>query len=195
MIARCARLPSRPGLAGAAKDRSRCIRPVMHFYSAKPMHFYSGVDRRTESAFRREFTAVREEPRMPDEEIDEREQVLQYAARLQGLSLLRTGDTFALVEYKITGATLDEIAAFLTAHRSPVIEIRRVEEHRRADLRAMLKAERALLVEFEEKKRAAGDRNSDPEAIAAALAEIRRRITEMQKADEPDASSVTRRTQ
>src|SRR6516165_10496974 len=45
MIARCARLPSRPGLAGAAKDRSRCIRPVMHFYSAKPMHFYSGVDK------------------------------------------------------------------------------------------------------------------------------------------------------
>ena len=132
---------------------------------------------------------------MPDEEIDEREQVLQYAARLQGLSLLRTGDTFALVEYKITGATLDEIAAFLTTDRSPVIEIRRVEEHRRADLRAMLKAERALLVEFEEKKRAAGDRNSDPEAIAAALAEIRRRITEMQKADEPDASRVTRQTQ
>ena len=132
---------------------------------------------------------------MPDEEMDEREQVLQYAARLQGLSLLRTGDTFALVEYKITGATLDEIAAFLTADRSPVIEIRRVEEHRRADLRAMLKAERALLVEFEEKKRAAGDRNSDPEAIAAALAEIRRRITEMQKADEPDASRVTQQTQ
>jgi hypothetical protein len=45
MIARCARLPSSPGLAGAAKDRSRCIRPVTHFYSGKPMHFYSGVDR------------------------------------------------------------------------------------------------------------------------------------------------------
>ena len=132
---------------------------------------------------------------MPDEEIDEREQVLQYAARLQGLSLVRTGDAFALVEYKITGATLDEIAAFLTADRSPVAENRGVEEHRRADLRAMLKAERALLVEFEEKKRTAGDRNSDPEAIAAALAEIRRRIIEIQKADEPDALSVTRRTQ
>ena len=130
---------------------------------------------------------------MPDEEIDEREQVLQYAARLQGLSLVRTGDAFALVEYKITGATLDEIAAFLTADRTPAID--RIEEHRRADLRAMLKAERALLVEFEEKKRTAGDRNSDPEAIAAALAEIRRRITEIQKADESDASSVTRQTQ
>ena len=44
----------------------------------------------------------------------------------------------------------------------------------------MLKAERALLVEFEEKKRTAGDRNSHPEATAAALAEIRRRITEIQ---------------
>ena len=44
MIARCARLPSIPGLAGAAKDRSRCIRSVTHFYSGKPMHFYSGVD-------------------------------------------------------------------------------------------------------------------------------------------------------
>jgi hypothetical protein len=71
---------------------------------------------------------------MPDEEIDEREQVLQYAARLQGLSLLRTGDTFALVEYKINGATLDEIAAFLTADRTPAIDC--IEEHRRADLRA-----------------------------------------------------------
>jgi hypothetical protein len=70
--------------------------------------------------------------------MDEREQILQYAVRLQGLSLLRTGDTFALVEYKITGATLDEIAAFLAADRSPVIENRRVEEHRRADLRVML---------------------------------------------------------
>ena len=85
---------------------------------------------------------------MPGEVFDELEQVLHYAARLQGLSLLRTGDRFALVDYKITGATLDEIAAFLTADRSPAIENGRVEERRRADLRAMLKAERALLVEF-----------------------------------------------
>ena len=115
---------------------------------------------------------------MPGEVFEELEQVLHYAARLQGLSLLRTGDRFALVDYKITGATLDEIAAFLTADRTPAID--RIEEHRRADLRAMLKAERALLVEFEEKKRTAGDRNSHPEATAAALAEIRRRITEIQ---------------
>ena len=128
---------------------------------------------------------------MPGEVFDE--QVLHYAARLQGLSLLRTGDRFALVDYKTTDATLDEIAAFLTANRTPAID--RIEEHRRADLRAMLKAERALLVEFEEKKRTAGDRNSHPEATAAALVEIRRRITEIQKADESDASSVTRQTQ
>jgi hypothetical protein len=35
-------------LAGAAKDRSRCIRSVTHFYSGKPMHFYSGVDTRSQ---------------------------------------------------------------------------------------------------------------------------------------------------
>jgi hypothetical protein len=132
---------------------------------------------------------------MSDEEIEEREQILQYAARVQGLSLLRTGDTFALVEYKITGATLDEIAAFLIADRGPEIQNRRVEEHRRAELRAMLKVERALLVEFEEKMRRTGDRASDPEATAAALAEIRRRITEIQAANEPDALSVARQTQ
>ena len=45
MIALCARLPSSPGLAGAAKDRSRWIRPVTHFYSGKSMHFHSGVDK------------------------------------------------------------------------------------------------------------------------------------------------------
>ena len=132
---------------------------------------------------------------MPGEVFDELEQVLHYAARLQGLSLLRTGDRFALVDYKITGATLDEIGAFLTADRSPAIENGCIAERRRADLRAMLKAERALLVEFEEKKRTAGDRNSQPEATAAALAEIRRRITEIQEANKPEASSVTRQTQ
>src|SRR6516162_1233535 len=42
-MARCAHLPSSSGLAGTAKDRSRCIRPVMHFYPGKPIHFYSGV--------------------------------------------------------------------------------------------------------------------------------------------------------
>ena len=107
-------------------------------------------------------------------ELDEREQVLHYAARLQGLSLLRTGDTFALVEYKIAGATLDEIAGFLSADRSRGTENRRGEEHRRADLRALLKAERALLVEFEEQVCSAREQSSELESTEAVLAEIRR---------------------
>ena len=121
---------------------------------------------------------------MADEHFDEREQVLQYAARLQGLSLIRTGATFALVEYKIAGATLDEIADFLTADRSAATENRRVEEQRRTDLRAMLKAERALLIEFKEQMRRGGERSSDSESTEAALAEIRRRIAELQNANQ-----------
>ena len=46
---------------------------------------------------------------MPNE--DEREQALHHAARLKGLSLVRTGDAFALAVY--TAATLNEIADFL----------------------------------------------------------------------------------
>src|SRR3954452_5680988 len=88
---------------------------------------------------------VNEEPEMPHEEFDERERALQYAARLKGLTLIRTGDTFALA--KITDATLDEIAAFLAGDGRPEIENPRAQEDRRADLRAMLKAERALISE------------------------------------------------
>ena len=131
---------------------------------------------------------------MPGEVFDELEQILDYAARLQGLSLLRTGDTFALVDYKITGATLDEIAAFLTADRSPAIENGRAEERRRADLRAMLKAERSLIMEFEKEKHLAGERtNHDP--TEAVLAEIRRRISEIQEGTRADAASVARQAQ
>jgi hypothetical protein len=121
---------------------------------------------------------------MADEQFDEREQVLQYAARLQGLSLVRTGDTFALVEYKIADATLDEIAGFLTADRSAGTESRRAKEQRRTDLRAMLKAERTLLIEFKEQMRRGGERSSDPASTEAALAEIRRRIAELQDANQ-----------
>ena len=118
---------------------------------------------------------------MPGEVFDELEQVLHYAARLQGLSLLRTGDTFALVDYKITGATLDEIGAFLTADRSPAIENGCIAERRRADLRAMLKAERSLIVEFEKEKHTARERISNHDPTEAVLAEIRRRIAEIQE--------------
>jgi hypothetical protein len=126
---------------------------------------------------------------MPNEEFDEREQILHDAARLQGLSLLRTGDTFALVQYKLADATLDEIAAFLTDDRTAAIESHPGEDNRRADLRALLKAERALLVEFEDRRRRAGERNSDQAAAEAALAEIRRRIEELQQANQATASS------
>ena len=123
---------------------------------------------------------------MPNEEFDEREQALHYAARLKGLSLVRTGDTFALA--KVTDATLDEIAAFLATDGNPDVDNRRAEDHRRADLRAMLKAEHALIVEFEEEKRRG--RSPSHEATEAALAEIRRRIAEIQEARKTEASNV-----
>lgn len=107
---------------------------------------------------------------MPNE--DEREQALRYAARLKGLSLLRAGDTFALALY--TAATLDEIAAFLATDAGPDVE------DRRADLRAMLKAERALIAELEEERRKSGASGSGHDTIEAALAEVRRKIAEIQ---------------
>jgi hypothetical protein len=114
---------------------------------------------------------------MPNE--DEREQALQHAARLRGLSLVRAGDTFALAVY--TAATLDEIAAFLASDAPPNVDHRRVEDYRRADLRAMLKAERALIAELEAEKRKTAA-HCDHATTEAALAEIRRRIAEIQDA-------------
>lgn len=127
---------------------------------------------------------------MPNEQFDEREQVLRYAARLKNLSLVRAGDTFTLAQYMLTGATLDEIAAFLATDRSPDVEIGRAEEHRRADLLAMLKTERALLVELEEEKRRTGERSANHNTTETALAEIRRRIAEIQEAKQTEASNV-----
>jgi hypothetical protein len=131
---------------------------------------------------------VNKGPKMPNEEFDEREQALHYAARLKGLSLVRTGNTFALAQ--VTGATLDEIAAFLATDGNPEVENRRVEQQRRADLRAMLKAEHALILEFEEEKRRAGERSPNHETTEAALAEIRCRIAEIQEAQQTEASNV-----
>jgi hypothetical protein len=110
---------------------------------------------------------------------DEREQALHYAARLRGLSLVRTGDTYALVHYLVTDASLDDIAAFLTADDASA-EPGAAHGDRRADLRAMLKAERALLGEIEQERRKAGERNRESASTEAALAEIRRRIAEIQ---------------
>src|SRR5258708_6264350 len=108
---------------------------------------------------------------------DEREQALHYAARLRGFSLVRTGNKFALAEYKLADATLDEIAAFLASDVSPGAE---PSPARRTNLRAMLKAEHALLVEIAQEKRRVGERSRDHATTETALAEIRRRIAEMQ---------------
>ncbi len=109
---------------------------------------------------------------------DEREQALQYAARLRGLSLIRTGDRYALAQYVVTDASLDEIAAFLAADDSG--ERGAGQGGRRADLRAMLKAEHALLVEMAREASRAGERSQDRARTESALAEIRRRISEIQ---------------
>jgi hypothetical protein len=109
---------------------------------------------------------------------DEREQALHYAARLRGLTLVRSGEKYALVHYVLDNASLDEIAAFLVSENSD--ERRAPDGDRRADLRAMLKAERALLVEMEQATREAGEQSRDSAATEAALAEIRRRISEIQ---------------
>lgn len=109
---------------------------------------------------------------------DEREQALHYAARLRGLTLVRSGEKYALVHYVLDDASLDQVAAFLTAENSD--ERRTPDGDRRADLRAMLKAERALLTEMEQGTREAGEQSRDRTATEAALAEIRRRISEIQ---------------
>ena len=110
---------------------------------------------------------------------DEREQALQYAAKLRGLSLVRVGDRFALARYLVSDASLDEIAAFLAADEGDAAA-EAPQADRRANLRAMLKAERALLAEIEQQKRTAGQRGQERAGTEAALADIRRRIAEIQ---------------
>ena|SRR5689334_17909420 len=106
--------------------------------------------------------------------MDEREQALHYAARLRGLTLVRSGDKYALVQYFVSDATLDEVAAFLAEDSGAEPAAGPGER-----LRAMLKAERALLVELEEAQRKAGEGARDTTAESA-LADIRRRIAEIQ---------------
>lgn len=125
---------------------------------------------------------------MTDEAPNQHEQALHYAATLRGLSLVRTGNKYALAEYKLTDATLDEIAAFLASEGSPGAGSSRAEGDRRTNLRAMLKAEHALLAEIGQEKRRAGERSRDHATTEAALAEIRRRIAEMQGEIEPKGS-------
>ena len=118
---------------------------------------------------------------------DEREQALHYAARLRGLTLVRSGEKYALVQYVLDDASLDEIAAYLVSDDSD--ERRTPDGDRRADLRAMLKAERALLVDMERKARETGEQGRDRATTDAALAEIRRRIAEIQGEMERKAPS------
>jgi hypothetical protein len=119
---------------------------------------------------------------------DEREQALQHAARLKGLALVRAGDAFALAVH--IAPTLDEIAAFLATHSSRDAGSHCGEDQRRADLWAMLKAERALIAELEVEKRKASTGGSDHETIEAALAEIRRRIAEIEDTKRAQALTV-----
>ena len=123
---------------------------------------------------------------MPDD--DDREQALQHAARLKGLALVRAGDAFALAIH--IAPTLDEIAAFLATDSSRDAGSHCDEDQRRTDLKAMLKAERALIAELEVKKRKAITGASDHETIEAALAEIRRRIAEIEDTKRAEVPSL-----
>jgi len=120
---------------------------------------------------------------------NEREQALQQAARLKGLSLVRAGDAFALAVY--TASTLDEIADFLVADSPPDAPRGRLDEQRRADLWAILKAERALIAELEEQKRNVRAGGIDHETIESKLAEIRRRIAEIEDTKQVQTLSVS----
>jgi hypothetical protein len=110
---------------------------------------------------------------------DEREQALQYAAKLRGLSLVRSGNRYALARYVLRDASLDEVARFLSEGDDDS-EPAETSGDRRASLRAMLKAERVLLAEMEEVKRKAAAEGHDRATTESALAEIRRRIAELQ---------------
>ncbi len=110
--------------------------------------------------------------------MDEREQALQYAAKLRGLSLVRTGTTFALARYVLRDASLDEVASFLADDEGR--EPAETSGDRRANLSAMIKAERALLAEIEQATQRVGAERRDRSTTELALAEIRRRIAELQ---------------
>jgi hypothetical protein len=110
---------------------------------------------------------------------DEREEALHYAAKLRGLSLVRKGERFALVQYLLTDASLDDVASYLADDDDAAPA--ETSGDRRASLRAMLKAERALLAEMEQvKQRASAAGRERTTTEESTLAEIRRRIAELQ---------------
>jgi hypothetical protein len=88
----------------------------------------------------------------------------------------------------MTDATLDDIETFLRADGGPRAGLRAAEGDRRADLRAWLKAERSVLAELEEEKRRLLARGTGDKATENALAEIRRRIAELQAERKPGAA-------
>jgi hypothetical protein len=114
---------------------------------------------------------------MADEARSAREQALQYAARLQGLTLIRTGETYALADIKLAGATLDQVASFLSADGA--VPDAQPQTHRRSDLQALLKAEHAMRAELDAQKHTSQQPTDERAATEAALAEIRRRIAEI----------------
>ena len=126
------------------------------------------------------------EAMMPND-IDAREKALRFAAGLKGLALVRTGDTFALAEFKMSGATLDEIAAYLDADDPAEDDLS--QDRRRADLRALLKAEHVMLAELDTAPRQLNQPVNDRAATEAALTEIRRRISELSEIRETGASA------
>jgi hypothetical protein len=128
---------------------------------------------------------------MPNKELEQREEALRYAARLNGLTLIRTGDTFALADCKLTDVTLDEIAGFLSNDGSPGAEYRPAEENRRANLRALLKAEHSMMAEREDEKRKMHEcqmaesripqAKNSPTTTESDLVAIRRRLAEIEE--------------
>ena len=110
---------------------------------------------------------------------NEHEQALQYAAKLRGLTLVRTANGYALARYVLRDASLDEVARYL-AEDDDATEPAETFGDRRASLREMLKAERALLAEMEQVQRKAAAEGHDRATTETALSEIRRRIAELQ---------------
>lgn len=107
---------------------------------------------------------------------DEREQALQYAAKLRGLSLVRSGNRYALARYVLRDASLDDVASYLAGDD----DAEPAETDRRASLRAMIKAERKLIAEMEQVQRKAEAEGRDRATTEQALSEIRRRLAELQ---------------
>jgi hypothetical protein len=117
---------------------------------------------------------------MPNNEFDQREEALRYAARLNGLTLIRTGDTFALADYKLTDVTLDEIAAFSAPTAAP-----------EPNIAPPRKAEHSMMAERAEEKRKTHERQMAESRIPQAknsqttteteLVAIRRRLAEIEE--------------